>query len=178
MVSKLYTIISYKLWKRSLYFGDRYNRWVLAIQQKALGPCKCAWFRAKQPYWNYSFSYLLTFVSVWESFSSKSIFLKIGSFFPFKFFQGHNWLTNYLDFEFHGHWKTQTLSSISPNASKHWRFLVFWLSLCFGNCLLFLICHCTAFLLSTRAMTTLSWWLYCKVFRASETLIWSGNETP
>ena len=157
MVSKLYTIISYKLWKWSLYFGDRYNRWVLASQQKALGPCKCARFRAKQTYWNYSFSYLLTFVSVWESFSSKSIFLKIHSFFPFKFFQGHNWLTNYLDFEFHGHWKTMTLSSISPNASKHWRFLAFWLSLCFGNCLLFLICHCTAFLLSTRAMTTLGW---------------------
>ena len=27
----------------------------------------------------------------------KSIFLKIRSFFPFKFFQGHNWLTNYPD---------------------------------------------------------------------------------
>ena len=50
-----------------------------------------------------------------------------------------------------------TLSSISPNASKHWRFLAFWLSLCFGNCLLSLVCHCTAFLLSTRAMTTLGW---------------------
>ena len=60
-------------------------------------------------------------------------------------------------YEFYGHWKTLTLSSISPNASKHWRFLAFWLSLCFGNCLLFLICHCTAFLLSTRAMTTLGW---------------------
>ena len=88
----------------------------------------------------------------------KSIFLKIRSFFSFKFFQGHNWSTNYLNFEFHGHWKTLTLSSISPNASgKHWRFLAFWLRLCFGNCLLFLICHCTAFLLSTRAMTTLGW---------------------
>ena len=87
----------------------------------------------------------------------KSIFLKIRSFFPFKFFQGHTWLTNYLDFEFHGHWKTITLSSISPNASKHWSFLALWLSLCFGNCLLFLVCHCTSFLLSTRAMTTLGW---------------------
>ena len=76
MVSKLYTIISYKLWSWSLYFGDRYDRWVLASQQKVLG---------------------------------------------------------------------------------HWRFLAFWLSLCFGNCLLFLICHCTVFLLSTRAMTTLGW---------------------
>ena len=85
----------------------------------------------------------------------KSIFLKIRSFFPFKFFQGHNWLTNYLDFEFYGHWKTLTLSSTSPNASKHWRFLAFCLNLCFGNCLLFLVCHCIAFLLSTRAMTTL-----------------------
>ena len=87
----------------------------------------------------------------------KRIFLKIRSFFSFKFFQGHNWLTNYLDFEFYGHWKTLTLSYISPNASKHWRFLAFWLILCFGNCLLFLVCHCTAFLLSTRAMTTLGW---------------------
>ena len=62
----------------------------------------------------------------------KSIFLKIRSFFSFKFFQGHNWLTNYSDSEFHGHWKTVTLSSISPNLSKHWRFLAFWLNLCFG----------------------------------------------
>ena len=97
-------------------------------------------------------------LSVFKSPShKKSFFLKIRSFFPFKFFQGYNWLTTYLDFEFHGHWKTLTLSSISPNASKHWRFLAFWLSLCFGNCLLFLICHCTAFLLSTRAVTTLGW---------------------
>ena len=87
----------------------------------------------------------------------KSIFLKIRSFFSFKFFQGHNWLTNYPDSEFHGHWKTVTLSSISSNLSKHWRFLAFWLSLCFGSFLLFLVCHDTAFLLSTRAMTTLGW---------------------
>ena len=59
----------------------------------------------------------------------KGIFLKIRSFFPFKFFQGHNWLTNYPYSEFHGSWKTVTLSSISPNWSKHWRFLTFWLSL-------------------------------------------------
>ena len=65
----------------------------------------------------------------------KGIFLKIRSFFSFKFFQGHNWLTNYPDSEFHGHWKTVTLSSISSNLSKHWRFLAFWLSLCFGSCL-------------------------------------------
>ena len=32
-----------------------------------------------------------------------------------------------LDSEFHGHWKTVTLS-------KHWRFLAFWLSLCFWEC--------------------------------------------
>ena len=87
----------------------------------------------------------------------KSIFLKIRSFFSFKFFQGHNWLTNYPDSEFHGHWKTVTLSSISPNLSKHWRFLAFWLSLCFGSFLLFLVCHDTAFLFSTRAMTALDW---------------------
>ena len=157
MVSKLYTIISYKLWKWSLYFGDRYNRWVLASQQKALGPCKSERFRAKQTYRNFSFSYLLKFAVFKSPSHKKSTFLKIREFFPFKFFQGRNWLTNYLDFEFHGHSKTMTLSSISPNASKHWRFLAFWLSLCFGNCLLFLICHCTAFLLSTRAMTTLGW---------------------
>ena len=50
-----------------------------------------------------------------------------------------------------------TLSSISPNLSKHWRFLAFWLSLCFGSFLLFLVCHDTAFLFSTRAMTALDW---------------------
>ena len=99
-------------------------------------------------------------LSVFKSPShKKSIFWKIRSFFSFKFFQGHNWLTNSPDFEFHGHWKTLTLSSISSSASRHWRFLAFWLSLCFGNCLLFLICHFTAFLLSTRAMTTLGWLL-------------------
>ena len=48
----------------SLYFGDLYNRWVLASQQKVLGPCKCARFRAMQTCRNYSFSCLLTFVSV------------------------------------------------------------------------------------------------------------------
>ena len=61
MISKLHTIISNKLWDLSLYFGHRYNRWVLASQQKALGPCKCARFRAKQTYRNYSF---LLFVDV------------------------------------------------------------------------------------------------------------------
>ena len=86
----------------------------------------------------------------------KSIFLKIPSFFSFRFFQGHNWLTNYPDAEFHGHWKTVTLSSISPNLSKHWRFLAFWLSLCFGSFLLFLVCHDTAFLFSTRVMPRLA----------------------
>ena len=84
----------------------------------------------------------------------KSIFLKNRSFFSFKFFQGHNWLTNYPGSEFHGHWKTVILSSISPNLSKHWRFLAFWLSLCFGSCLLFLVCYYTAFLFSTRAITS------------------------
>ena len=87
----------------------------------------------------------------------KGIFLKIRSFFPFKFFRGHNWLTNYPYSEFHGSWKTVTLSSISPNWSKHWRFLAFWLSLCFGSFLLFLVCHDTTFLFSTRAMTALGW---------------------
>ena len=41
--------------------------------------------------------------------------------------------------------------------SKHWRLLAFWLSLCFGSFLLFLVCHDTAFLFSTRAMTALGW---------------------
>ena len=36
-------------------------------------------------------------------------------------------------------------------------YLAFWLSLCFGSCLLFLVCHYTAFLFSTCAMTTLGW---------------------
>ena len=44
-----------------------------------------------------------------------------------------------------------TLSSISPNLSKHRGFLAFWLSLCFGSILLFLVCHDTAFLFSMRA---------------------------
>ena len=122
MVSKLYRVISNKLWDLSLYFGDRYNTWVLASQQNALGPCKCARFRAKQTYRNYSFSCLLTFVSVYKSFSRKKHFLKNSWFFSFKLFQSHNWLTNYPDSKFHGHWKTVTLSSISPNLSKHWRF--------------------------------------------------------
>ena len=80
----------------------------------------------------------------------KSIFLKTCSFFPSNFFRATcNWFTNYPDSEFHGHWKTVT-SSISPNLSRYWRFLAFWLSLCFGTFLLFLVCHDTAFLFSTR----------------------------
>ena len=98
--------------------------------------------------------YLLAFKSPSHE---KSIFLKTRSFFSFKFFQGHNWLANYPDSEFHGHRKTVILSSISPNLSKHWRFLAFWLSLCFGSFLLFLVCHDTPFLFSTRAMTALGW---------------------
>ena len=90
-----------------------------------------------------------------SSSHEKSILLKIRGFVSFKFFQGHNWLTNYQDAEFHGHWKTVTLSYISPNLSKHWRFSAFWLSLCFGSFPLFLVCHDTAFLFSTRAMTAL-----------------------
>ena len=152
-----YTIISNKLWDLSLYFRDLNNRWVLTSQQKALGPYECTRFQAMQTYRNYSFSYLLTFVSVWESFSRKKHFLKNSWFFSFNFIQGHNWLTNYPNSEFHGHWKTVTLSFISPNVSKHWRFLAFWLSLCFGSFLLFLVCHNTAFLFSMRAMTALGW---------------------
>ena len=87
----------------------------------------------------------------------KSIFLKTRSFFCFKFFQGHNWLTNYPDSEFHGHWKTVTLPPINTNLSKHGRFLEFWLSLCFESFLLCLLSHDTAFLFSTHAMTALGW---------------------
>ena len=155
MISELYTIISNKLWDLTLYFVDLYNRWVLASQQKALGTCKCARFGAMQSY------RIIVLAICWRLSAFKSashekiIFLKIRSFFSFRFFQGHNWLTNYSDSEFHGHWKTVTLSSISPNLSKHWRFLAFWLSLCFGSFLLFLFCHDTTFLFSTRAMTAL-----------------------
>ena len=35
--------------------------------------------------------------------------------------------------------------------------IAFWLSLSFGSFLLFLVCHDTAFLFSTRAMTALGW---------------------
>ena len=158
MISKLYTIISNKLWDLSLYFGDLYNRWVLTSQEKALGPCRWARFRTMQTYKNYSFLYLLTFVSVKDSFSRKKHFLKNWYFFFLQFFfQGHNWVTNYPDSEFHDHWKTVTLSSISPNFRKPWRFLAFWLSLCFDSFLLFLVCHDTTFLFSTRAMTALVW---------------------
>ena len=92
----------------------------------------------------------------------KSIFLKIRSFFSFKFFQGHNWLTNYLDSEFHGHWKTVTLSSIRPNLSKHWRFLAFWLSLCFGVFYCFysvMIQHSCSARTHDTAFTALGWLL-------------------
>ena len=153
----LYMIIPNKLWDLSLYFGDLYNRWVLARQQKGLGPSKCARFEQCKHI------QITVLVICWRlsAFKSpshkKSIFLKIRSFFSFKFFQGHCWLTNYPDSEFHDHWKTVTLSSISPNSSKYWRFLVFWLSLCFGSFLLFLVCHDTTFLFSRRAMTALGW---------------------
>ena len=130
-----------------------------------MGPCKSAKrFRASGNARDFEQSKhieIIVFAICWRlsAFKSlsheKSIFLKIRSFFSFKFFQGHNSLTNYPDSEFHGHWKTVRLSSISPKLSKHWRFLAFWLSLCFGSCLLFLFCHYTAFLFSTRAMTTL-----------------------
>ena len=38
-----------------------------------------------------------------SSSHKKRIFLKIRSFFSLKFFQGHNWLTNYPGSEFYGH---------------------------------------------------------------------------
>ena len=120
-----------------------------------------------QTYTNYSFAICWRLSAFKSPSHEKSIFLKIRSFFSFKFFQGHNWLTNYPDSEFHGHWKTVTLSSISPNLSKHRRFLAFWLSLCFGSFLLFLVCHDTAFLFSTHAKAALGpaakgWWWWWK----------------
>ena len=157
MISKLYTIISNKLWDLSLYFWDLYNRWSLQVSKKLHGLVNASDFEQCKRI------EIIVLAICWRlsAFKSpshkKSIFLKIRSFFSFKFFQGHNWLTNYPDSEFHDHWKTVTLSSISPNLSKHWRFLAFWLSLCFGSCLLFLVCHYTAFLFSTRAMTALGW---------------------
>ena len=115
MISKLYTIISDKLWDLSLYFGDRYNGWVFASQQKALGPCKCVRFRAMQTYTSYILAICWHLSAFKSSSHEKSIFLKIHTFFSFKFFQGQNWLTNYPDSELHGYWKTMTLSSVSPN---------------------------------------------------------------
>ena len=52
------------------------------------------------------------------------------------------------------------ISSIRPNLSKHWRFLAFWLRLCVGSVLLFLVCHDTAFMFSTRHVTSLASWAY------------------
>ena len=138
-------------------FWDRYNRWVLASQQKALRLVNARDFEQSKHIEIVVFAICWRLSAFKNPSHEESIFLKIRSFFPFKFFQGHNWLTNYPDSEFHGHWKTVTLSSISPNLSKHWRFLAFWLSFCFESCLLFLVCHYTVFLLSTRAMITLGW---------------------
>ena len=115
MISKLNTIISDKLWHLSLYFGDRYNRWVFASQQKALGPCKCVRFWAMQTYTSYILAICWHLSAFKSSSHEKSIFLKIHTFFSFKFFQGQNWLTNYPDSELHGYWKTMTLSSVSTN---------------------------------------------------------------
>ena len=159
MISKLYTIISNKLLDLSLYFGDLYNRWprVLASQQKAFGLVNGRDFEQ----WKHIEIIVLAICWHLSAFKSpsheKGIFLKIHSFFPSNFFHGHKWLTNYPDSEFHDHWKTVTLSSISPNLSKHWRCLAFWLSLCFGSSLLFLVCHDTTFLFNTRAITALGW---------------------
>ena len=57
IISKLYTIILINYEICPFIFWDLYNRWVLASQQKALGPCKCTRFRVMQTYRNYSFSY-------------------------------------------------------------------------------------------------------------------------
>ena len=66
---------------------------------------------------------LLTFVSVKSPSYEESIFFKIRSFFFLQIFSGPQLINyNYPDSQFHGHWKTVTLSSISPNLSKHWRF--------------------------------------------------------
>ena len=88
MINKLYTIISNKLWDLSLYFGDLYDRWVLASQQKALGHCKCARFRAMQTYTNYSLAVCWRLSAFKSPSHEKSIFLKIRSFFFFQIFSG------------------------------------------------------------------------------------------
>ena len=157
MISKLYTIISSKLWDLSLYFGIFITDGSLQVSKRLQGlvnerdleQCKHIEIIVLAICWR--------LLALKSPSHEKSIFLKTRSFFSFKIFQGHNWLTNYPDSEFHGHWKTVTLSSISPNLSKHWRFLAFWLSLCFGRFLLFLVSHDTAFFFSTRAMTALGW---------------------
>ena len=48
----------------SLILGIFITNGSLQVSKKALGPCKCARFRAMPTYINYSFSYLLKFVSV------------------------------------------------------------------------------------------------------------------
>ena len=101
--------------------------------------------------------YLSLFFLEWSSFSYFSSYISLG--FTIRTVRTQN---NHWGFEFNSFfqtcfplWKTVTLSSISPNLSKHWRFLAFWLSLCFRSFLLFLVCHDTTFLFSTRAMTAL-----------------------
>ena len=125
-------IISNKVWDLSLYFWDLYNRWSLQVSKKLHGLVNARDFEQCKHI------EIIVLAICWRlsAFKSpsheKSIFLKIRSFFSFNFFQGHNWLTNYPDSEFQSHWKTETLSSIIPNLSKHCTFLGFWLSLCFG----------------------------------------------
>ena len=91
-VIKLYTIICNKLWDLYLYFGNIYNRWVLASQQKALGLVNGSDFEQRKHI------EIIILAICWRlsAFKSpsheESIFLK-----------------------------TVTLSSISPNLSKHWK---------------------------------------------------------
>ena len=153
MISKLYTIISNKLLDLSLYFGDLYDgHGSLQVSKKLWGLVNGREFEQ----WKHI--EIIVLAICWrlsafkESFSRKKHFLKNPQFFSFKFFSGPQMIN-----ELPGHWKTVTLSSISPNLSKHWRCLAFWLSLCFGSSLLFLVCHDTTFLFSTRAITALGW---------------------
>ena len=114
-------------WKSSIALGDIAPWNVLMflkivtkwreIQKSKLNNSLTNW--AFQKTFSHSILSRRAFLKLFIPSHEKSIFLKIRSFFSFKFFQGHNWLTNYSDSEFHDHWKTVTLSSISPNLSRH-----------------------------------------------------------
>ena len=94
MISKLYTIISNKLWDLSLYFWDLYNRWSLQVSKKLHGLVNARDFEQCKHI------EIIVLAICWRlsAFKSpsheKSIFLKIRSFFPSNFFRATiDWLT-------------------------------------------------------------------------------------